>query len=83
MQELNIIPGTLPPECEALRMEVREFVAKELGDFPLARRVRNWTGGDPDFSRKLAAKGWIGMTWPKASGGHERSGCAGWHALGS
>jgi len=73
MQELNIIPGTLPPECEALRMEVREFVAKELGDFPLARRVRNWTGGDPDFSRKLAAKGWIGMTWPKAYGGHERS----------
>ena len=73
MQELNIIPGTLPPHCEVLREEVRDFVAEHLRDFPLARRVRNWTGGDAEFSRKLGSKGWIGMTWPKEYGGHERS----------
>ena len=27
----------------------------------------------PTFSRKLAARGWIGMTWPKRYGGRERS----------
>ena len=26
-----------------------------------------------EFSRKVGAKGWIGMTWPKKYGGHERS----------
>lgn len=30
-------------------------------------------GFDADFSRALGARGWIGMTWPKAYGGHERS----------
>jgi len=26
-----------------------------------------------EFARKVGAKGWIGMTWPKQYGGHERS----------
>jgi alkylation response protein AidB-like acyl-CoA dehydrogenase len=28
---------------------------------------------DEAFSRKLGAKGWLGMTWPKQYGGHERT----------
>src|SRR5207253_29037 len=27
----------------------------------------------PEFSRRVGAKGWLGMTWPKKYGGHERS----------
>ena len=73
MQALSISPCTLPPECETLRTEVRAFLAEVLADFPASRRVRNWSGGDPEFSRKLGARGWIGMTWPKRYGGHERS----------
>ncbi len=73
MQALNISPGELPPECEALRAEVREFIAENLADYPVSKRVRNWSGNDPAFSRKMAAKGWLGMTWPKKYGGHERS----------
>lgn len=73
MQALNISPGELPPECEALRAEVREFIAENLSHFPVSKRVRNWSGNDPEFSRKMAAKGWLGMTWPKKYGGHERS----------
>jgi acyl-CoA dehydrogenase len=73
MQALNISPGELPPECEALRAEVREFITENLADFPVSKRVRNWSGNDPAFSRKMAAKGWLGMTWPKKYGGHERS----------
>ena len=73
MQALNISPGELPPECEALRAEVREFIAENLAGYPVSKRVRNWSGNDPAFSRKMAAKGWLGMTWPKKYGGHERS----------
>jgi acyl-CoA dehydrogenase len=73
MDGLTITPGTLPPECERLRAEVREFVAQALADYPASKRVRNWQGNDPAFSRRLAERGWIGMTWPRKYGGHERS----------
>ncbi len=64
---------TLPPEAEALRREVRAFLAAELAGYPPAKRAFTWTGWDPDFTRKVAACGWIGMTWPKRYGGGERS----------
>lgn len=73
MQVLNISPGQLPPECETLRAEVREFLREALADYPAAKRVRNWQGVSAEFSRKLGERGWIGMTWPKAFGGAERS----------
>ncbi len=41
-------------------------------DKPAAERARSWSGGSREFSRKLGARGWIGMTWPKEYGGHER-----------
>ncbi len=73
MQGLRISPGLLPPECEALRAEVRGFLADAMVDVPVAKRVRNWAGSNPEFTRKMAARGWIGMTWPKRYGGAERS----------
>ena len=73
MQGLTIPPGALPPEAEALRAEVRAFLAAEMPAIPPLKRCRNWSGSDADFSRKLGARGWLGMTWPKAYGGHERS----------
>ncbi|MGH7354911.1 MAG: acyl-CoA dehydrogenase family protein [Candidatus Rokuibacteriota bacterium] len=63
----------LPPETQALRAEVRQFLGETLGDRPSHRRARSWGGFDPDFSRRVGARGWIGMTWPKRYGGHERS----------
>lgn len=36
-------------------------------------RAESWLGFDVDFSRKMAQQGWIGMTWPKHYGGHERT----------
>jgi len=73
MQAVTIDPCNLPPECESLRSDVRAFIAETLADFPASRRVRNWSGRDPAFSRKLGARGWIGMTWPRRYGGHERT----------
>ncbi len=66
-------PGTLPPETEALRQEVRDFLAEALADYDPAVLAKSWAEGDPDFSRKVAAKGWIGMTWPRKYGGQERT----------
>jgi alkylation response protein AidB-like acyl-CoA dehydrogenase len=67
-------PNTvLPPSAQALRMEIREFLKKELAGRPIGDRARSWTGVDVEFTRKLGARGWIGMSFPKAYGGHERS----------
>ncbi len=67
-------PVQLPPEAEALRREVRAFLQEEIaaGSFsPLSTgRESSWS---PEFSRKVAARGWIGMTWPREAGGHGRS----------
>ncbi|OWK29299.1 acyl-CoA dehydrogenase family protein [Sphingomonas dokdonensis] len=59
--------------AEALRHEVRDFLANVLVDRSSLRRADSWNGFDRDFSRKLGQRGWLGMTWPKKYGGHERS----------
>jgi len=66
-------PVELPAECEALREEVRGFIANELA-------ARYWTPNsdfgshrDAGFSRRLGARGWIGITWPKRYGGGAKS----------
>jgi alkylation response protein AidB-like acyl-CoA dehydrogenase len=70
---LDFPPPPPSPGAEALRREIRAFLAAELADRPAAERARSWSGDDPEFSRKLGARGWIGMTWPKRYGGHERT----------
>jgi alkylation response protein AidB-like acyl-CoA dehydrogenase len=65
-----------PPSLEkwdSLRQQVRAFLAETLPRYPARLQARSWTGYDPDFSRALGRRGWIGMTWPKQYGGHERS----------
>jgi alkylation response protein AidB-like acyl-CoA dehydrogenase len=61
------------PAAEALRVEIRAFLAETLADYPALRRAESWNGFDPIFSRKLGQRGWIGMTWPTGYGGHARS----------
>ncbi|HYB57227.1 MAG TPA: acyl-CoA dehydrogenase family protein [Alphaproteobacteria bacterium] len=73
MQALSFAPPPSCPEAETLRGEVREFLARELAGQSAEARAVSWSGFDPEFSRKLARRGWIGMTWPKRYGGHERS----------
>lgn len=61
-------------EQEKFRQEVRSFLEEEirLGSFKPASE--GWLHGyDPEFSKKLGKKGWIGLTWPKEYGGQERS----------
>ncbi len=62
-----------PPEAPALRAELRAFLAEAGRDWPPRVRAYSWMGFDRDFSREVGKRGWIGMTWPKAYGGHERT----------
>lgn len=55
----------------AFRLQVRAFLAED----PAAKEPRAdcWSHVDLDFSRRLAAQGLLGLTWPKCYGGQERS----------
>jgi alkylation response protein AidB-like acyl-CoA dehydrogenase len=61
-------PTELTPAEERLRRDVREFLAAEL---PPDFRPGLGLGGrhDPEFSRKLAGRGWVGMAIPTRYGG--------------
>jgi alkylation response protein AidB-like acyl-CoA dehydrogenase len=49
------------------------FLRDAISHIPPERRARSWMGFDADFSRKLAAKGWVGLTLPTQYGGEGRS----------
>jgi acyl-CoA dehydrogenase len=71
---LSFDPVRLSPQCEALRTEVRAFLAQEISAGTFEPHHSGYSESyDRDFSRRVGAKGWIGMTWPKQHGGHERS----------
>jgi alkylation response protein AidB-like acyl-CoA dehydrogenase len=74
MSGLHFDQIRLPPECERLRDDVRAFLAEEIaaGTFD-PHRPGHGDSHNRAFSRRVGAKGWIGMTWPKKYGGQERS----------
>ena len=69
----SFTPLEMPADIDRLRSEVRAFLDEELSARTGLERARSWSGFDAEFSRKLGAKGWIGMMWPRKYGGHERS----------
>ena len=59
---------------EAFQKEVRDFLSTELNGEPYFHTGYGLVGhGSIEFSKKMAAKGWIGMTWPREFGGQERT----------
>ncbi len=67
---LTALEFTQVPEQErAFRTEVRAFLKKEMQDVPAHIKSRSWMGTDDNFSRRLAAKGWLGLTIPAEYGG--------------
>ncbi|MCZ6617248.1 MAG: acyl-CoA dehydrogenase family protein [Gammaproteobacteria bacterium] len=56
----------LPEDSETLRRQVRAFIEKESAHLPRPNSDFS-TGHDPEFSAKLGARGWIGMTWPEST----------------
>ena len=74
MTVIQFDPIRLSPEAQALRTEVRAFLRQEIdaGIFDSLQGAMQ-AKSNPEFSRKVGARGWIGMTWPKRYGGRERS----------
>jgi alkylation response protein AidB-like acyl-CoA dehydrogenase len=57
------------PEEAAFRQEVREFIAQNLPDSSRQRSARRFEDADREWSQKLGAAGYAGLTWPKEYGG--------------
>ncbi|MFF2176710.1 acyl-CoA dehydrogenase family protein [Lysinibacillus sp. NPDC058147] len=61
-------------EQEQFRLGVRTFLQDELTKGTFTPKCDSWlSGDDPEFSKIIGQKGWIGLTWPKKYGGQERS----------
>lgn len=73
MQSFQFDPVQLPPEAEALRADVRAFLAEEFANDRFTPHRNSWGTYDADFTRRCGERGYIGMQWPKKYGGHERS----------
>ncbi|NIK61439.1 acyl-CoA dehydrogenase family protein [Kribbella shirazensis] len=74
MSLLQLSATTLPRSADALRSSVRGFLAEEREQGRYVPRCDNWLGGiDPEFSRRLGERGFLGLTWPRRYGGQERS----------
>jgi alkylation response protein AidB-like acyl-CoA dehydrogenase len=65
------MPSVLTEEHLQLRRDVRAFLAAERRDGSLADPPPGRF--HPEFSRRLAARGWVGMALPRRYGGGERS----------
>jgi len=62
------------PEQEAFRKEVSDFLEEEIRNGTFQPMCDGWIQGySPEFTRKMAAKGWIGLSWPREYGGQGRS----------
>lgn len=74
MSSLHLPIEERSEQTEEIRGHVREFLRQEREAGTFVPKCDTWLSGfSPEFSRKLGERGWIGMTWPKRYGGHERS----------
>jgi alkylation response protein AidB-like acyl-CoA dehydrogenase len=73
MDALNFPTPLSTGSTEQLRSEVRSFLTEVLADRTSLQRSYSWSGVDLTFSRAVGVRGWLGMTWPRRYGGHERT----------
>jgi len=61
-------------EQEKFRQEIRDFLGEEIRQGTFKPSCDAWIQGySPEFTKKVAQRGWIGLTWPKEYGGQGRS----------
>ncbi|MEZ5675768.1 MAG: acyl-CoA dehydrogenase family protein [Thalassovita sp.] len=63
--------SAIPAGDEAVRAEVRAFALAETAGMTPAQKARSWMGFSADFSRKMAERGWLGLSIRKEYGGQE------------
>lgn len=60
------------PELVKLRLAVRDFLRSDRAEFDWQPGVDSWMAGwDEEFSARVGAAGFLGLTIPKRYGGHE------------
>ena len=64
---------TLPRAADELRREVRSFIAEQRADGRLPPPTKVGLGFSAEMTQRIAARGWIGITWPSQYGGQARS----------
>jgi alkylation response protein AidB-like acyl-CoA dehydrogenase len=64
---------SLPDAVSSLRREIRDFLEQERSAGTWRPGGKSWGEYNPELTRKIAERGWIGLTWPKRYGGHERT----------
>lgn len=70
-QILRLPDTELPADTHELRRDVREFLRVEVRSIECASDA--WLSGfDAEFSARIGERGWLGMTWPRRYGGHEK-----------
>jgi len=70
----NFPAPDIDESVDRLRKDVRNFLQEEIRGGGFQPVTDCWCSGiDPEFSRKLGQKGWLGVTWPKQYGGRELS----------
>src|SRR5689334_3627294 len=76
MRDGTLLPPvrSLPADAAELRSQVRGFLSAERMAGRFVPACDAWLSGwDESFSRRLAERGWVGMTIPPEYGGHGRS----------
>lgn len=69
------MPGDeAPPRLQAFRAELRAFLRAEIDRGAFDPLAGSWARPDPDFSRRLGARGWLGLDWPAELGGQGQGG---------
>ena len=74
MSQFNFPSIQETKELSTLRLEVRAFLSKAIHNNEFKPSPDAWVfSADPQFSKKIGAQGWLGMSFPKKYGGHERT----------
>ena len=74
MQRFNFPVVQPDPALEDLRTELQAFLREELKAGNFRPEPECWmASADPEFSRKMGQRGWIGLTWSKQYGGQGKS----------
>lgn len=74
MQRFNFPVVRPDPALEDLRAELQTFLREEREAGNFRPEPECWmASADPEFSKKMGRRGWIGLTWSKDYGGQGKS----------